>query len=85
MATDLTTARDHPAALLDAAANPYPASILWKYERDNGVTFAALDNDALAAVREAYARMQEAPRNSGDRNLARIDLADAVADLLGLE
>jgi len=73
MSTDLTTVRDHPAAILaNEAKDPAGSVHLLMYEVDHNVTFAALDNDALAAVREAY---EFAPQS---------DLASAVCDLLGL-
>lgn len=53
------------------------------YEIENGVTFAALDNDALAEVREAYAEFQDARGDHEYRGGVRI--ADAINSLLGLD
>jgi hypothetical protein len=73
MSTDLTTVRDHPAAILaNEAKDPAGSVHLLMYEVDHKVTFAALDNDALDAVRTAYA---------ADDNT---ELAGAICDLLGL-
>jgi len=98
MSTDLTTVKDHPATLLRKHYAPIQASLgndteaviytsagnaLSNYEQVNNVTFAALDNDALTAVREAYERVVNS--NPGYlRDNAEIDLTDAVRDLLGL-
>lgn len=95
MSTDLTTVRDHPATLLRKVAEDVvtmsatrrhgmkdAAEVLDLHENLNGVTFAALDNDALAAVREAYA---EFLTGEGDyQYIGGGPLADAVRDLLGL-
>ena len=67
MATDLKAVKDHPAQILhdrdpslirddgkDLGSVRYAANILWAHESNNNVTFAALDNDAIKAVREAY-------------------------------
>lgn len=78
--TDLTTRRDHPSAILDKGGRTAAAARLRVHEQEFGVTFAALDNDALTAVREAY----EAKRANPSDNLGG-DLADAIRDLLGLD
>lgn len=77
MSTDLTTVRDHPAAILaNEAKDPAGSVHLLLYEVHHNVTFAALDNDALAAVREAYER---------DDLASLLEFRSAVCDLLGLE
>lgn len=89
MPTDLTAVRDHPAAILAAipqGASPQPTGLLaalalLEHEERHGVTFAALDNDALASVREAY----DALDNTEPTFEQVRDLARSVADLLGLE
>lgn len=98
MSTDLTTVKDHPATLLRKHYAPIQASLgndteavvytsagnaLNNYEQVNNVTFAALDNEALAAVREAYAEAEDLPFGA-QRHQALDDLAAAVRDLLGL-
>jgi len=98
MSTDLTTVKDHPATLLrehyapqqvaignidDADGLVIAGRVLNDYERVNNVTFAALDNDALAAVREAYTEVEGLPFGA-QRHQALDDLAAAVRDLLGL-
>lgn len=56
------------------------ADLLRQHEAMHQVTFAALDNDTLARVREAYEHPHETSAfRAGD------DLADAVRDLLGLD
>ena len=88
MATDLTKVNDHPAALLetgnlnDVKTEVDAARALRRYEQDRGVTFAALDNEALARVREAYDRANTV--RTDDRESALSDFQDAVSDLLGL-
>lgn len=89
---NLSTTYDHPAVLLDGAANsgPYPtgqvsAAFLRIYEKDHSVTFAALHNDALAAVREAYEATQAESPDAHTNYQRASDLASAVRDLLGLE
>jgi len=70
---------DHPATIVENAEggstvdSRLHARRLRAYEKDHDVTFAALDNDALKAVREAYAADDDET------------LHDAVRDLLGLE
>lgn len=74
---DLTKVADHPARLLDAEDHHSAAAHLRDYEHDHGVTFAALDNNALEYVRQEWTR--------GVHGAAGTDLAGAVKDLLGLE
>lgn len=90
MPTDLTQVHDHPARMLDMRNGPTDlftahecAEYLLVYERAKGVTFAALDHDALAAVREAFEQVQSAG-NAFDCAQAGQDLAEAVNQLLGL-
>jgi hypothetical protein len=95
MATDLATVKDHPATIIDRLREhsttgfrsfSQAASHLRDFERRESVTFAALDNDALAAVREAYAAFSEHTGEiTQDEINALITLRRAVADLLGLE
>lgn len=94
--SDLTTAHNHPANLLrdfyapahatvaDAEGYRAAASALNGFETVNKVTFAALDNDALARVRESYADAADADSGSEYRKQALSELAAAVSDLLGL-
>lgn len=86
---DLKKAPDHPSVLLDQRAERMTRSIsatqaersatfraaevLREHEWDKDITFAALDNDTLRWVQEAW----EA------RHLT--DLAEAVRDLLDLD
>jgi hypothetical protein len=97
MATDLTTVHDHPATLLfkwaegqhtaerhDAVESM--AYCLESYQEEREVTFAALDNDALAAVREAYLGYSTTSRfDSGRKASYADDLASAINGLLGLD
>ena len=93
MPTDLNLVSDHPVALLRKAAQDNhdrthaplvsaayeaAAETLRKHQREQGVTFAALDNDALARVAETYAAYTDGSVEGGG------ELAAAVADLLGL-
>jgi hypothetical protein len=94
MGTDLTAVHDHPAVLLDREAVTFAAegatitvesfrrsaTRLRSYEQDHGVTFAALDNDALAYVRHTYDAATS--RMSTGEDVA--DFVGAVRDLLGL-
>lgn len=92
MSTDLTKIYDHPAVLLakearqgdDVFADHFTtaASRLRGYEQTKGVTFTALDNEALAAVREAVSTW----RTGGgleDRARNANHVVYAVIDLLG--
>jgi hypothetical protein len=82
MPTNLTTVRDHPAAILQADNFQYAARSLTDYEVEHKITFAALDNDALAEVRAQYAIDPfDAPSTVGLLN----DLRAAVNSLLGLD
>jgi len=100
MSTDLTKVQDHPATLIEAASKVHGDHLSAKFtegfhaagnylrgvETGRGVTFAALDNDALEAVREAYKVSVEAKR-VGYTHLALqadADLRSAIGDLLGL-
>jgi hypothetical protein len=100
MSTDLKAVPDRPQTILrKKASSPRTAprmadryytieaaSTLDKHEADNGVTFTALDNDALTAVREAYAAAAGSSwaTDTMDRAFALEALSDAVRDLLGL-
>lgn len=89
MATDLAVIHDHPATLLSQQASlgsdtyadgmATAASFLRGYERTGGVTFAALDNDALSAVKEAWEALGPSAFLSPVS-----DLHSAVQALLGL-
>lgn len=59
------------------------ARALRTYETHHNVTFAALDNDALAQVREAYDGLYSADPLRAD--LAVGDLVSALCSLLGLD
>ena len=83
MPTDLTKVNDHPVPLIGKEW-PAAADFLRWYEQGKGVTFAALDNDALARVREAYA-LDVAARTPEEMFTANADLVGAGRDLLGLE
>ena len=85
MPIDLKRCSDHPAAIIDdfnEAVNGcklFPTTVaneLRQYERDNGVTFAALDNDMLAEVKREYDRYVMGKTNA---------LGAAIDALLGLE
>lgn len=96
---DLSKAPDHPAVLTRANAERQAASgnlgtsavlnrwadDLALYQARRGVTFAALDNDALANVREAYERTQASDWRTTDHEVAIDDLIIAVQALLGLD
>jgi selenocysteine lyase/cysteine desulfurase len=93
MNTDLTKVQDHPATVLRTEATTHSitssvyitgAETLESYEKEHGVTFAALDNDALEAVREAHEAFHNAD-SADSYQVAATSLADAVRDLLGLE
>jgi hypothetical protein len=87
--TDLTTIYDHPAVLLAKIPEGdeswgsvehrlgSPDLILRRHEAEHSVTFVALSNDALAAVREEYARCAALNHTS--------TLMHLVNDLLGLD
>jgi len=92
MTLDLTTVNDHPATLLThryydgntQAAFHMAAAVLERHETEHNVTFAALDNDALAAVREAYDDLY--PENDPPRAARAVaDLVSALNSLLGLD
>lgn len=93
MSTDLTTVPDHPAAVLanhptlDAVTRGESAAVLRTYEQRHGVTFAALDNDALAALRAAWAMPEDAQNDAGRQQQVErwAAIEDAARDLLGLE
>lgn len=87
----LNTVHDHPAVLLLAAGETDLASsvardaatILRDYEASHSVTFAALDNDALAEVRKAYDLLIGG--GSKNEGLIMADLVNGIRDLLGLD
>ena len=89
MPTNLDSVRDHPANLLMAfepgIAHGFvgAAGHLLDYEADKGVTFAALDNEALATVREDFAAVCANVNSPQMPNEVR-NLIDSVRDLLGL-
>lgn len=60
------------------------AATLDSYERAHSVTFAALDKDTLASLREAYDRLSDSDQYE-DRVIAANDVANAVRDLLGFD
>lgn len=87
---DLKTSETHPVLVLRTVGNRHDtaeyngaASLLEAYETAREVTFAALDNDTLAAIREEYAAMQDATQQVADR-IAR-DIVGLVRDLLHLD
>lgn len=96
---DLKTVYDHPAVILEdfdefAVPTDGPracAGLLRKWEAKHGVTFAALDNDALRDVREAYSRKTDAYGIGAEESHAYLescrlaDLESAINDLLGLD
>lgn len=90
---DLTTVHDHPATVLDQCEGPMfyviAAAALRRYEQQNGVTFVALDNEALTAVRAAYEHTVAVEETPDFDNYALVsaldDLRLAVVDLLGLD
>lgn len=96
MSTDLTTVYDHPANVIGEwlADLPTPhaerpggiraAEVLRAHERENNVTFAALDNATLAAVKETY-EAGESATGLVDVSTAHSVLRSVVADLLGLD
>lgn len=91
MSTDLLTVHDHPVNVLREGMKAWdyipfsgPATVIRTYEKEHDVTFAALDNDALQEVREAYNTFLDAqdgyiPPRGGS------DLANAISALLGLD
>lgn len=96
MSTDLNAVKDHPATILSALADTLieggwvratvadTANVLREYEQEHAVTFAALDNDALAAVRDAHALVERSDLGSVQRVRALSALYLAVGGLLGL-
>ena len=96
MPTDLNTVKDHPAQILndrDASLTTddgrmpddleYAANVLRAYESNNNVTFAALDNDALAVLRDAY---EGVVNQQGYISRERVSaLLSAIDGLLGME
>lgn len=91
MAIDLSAVRDHPARIIREYAGDFveevtingAAAHLEAYEAREGVTFAALDNDALEEVREEYAKVRDLACDMNYFGAQR--LADAVNSLLGLD
>lgn len=91
MSTDLARVNDHPAAVLERQANVTQmvahtaAEALREYEQEKKVTFAALDNDTLAIVRQAYENVQMLPSGLTAYMASQRELNQAIGDLLGLE
>lgn len=82
MSIDLKAVPDHPATLLNQFGGTRDAvAILRAHEEEKEVTFAALDNDALIAVREAYEALMTSDVLMGAPVQA---LTSAVNDLLGM-
>lgn len=97
MVTDLKAAYDHPANLLrrvsarwrqrdldQSAGYSRSADALAIYEKNNDVTFAALDNGTLATIREQFNAARDVDLPMDVRNEAAEDVLRAVTDLLGL-
>lgn len=94
MSTDLHDVHDHPVRIIGEWLSTLPVphqercggiragEVLQDHERAQKVTFAALDNDALARVREVYEHQMSA--EGMDAYDAAVDMVSAVADLLGL-
>jgi len=90
---DLKNAKDHPMRVLltEGEKHLYAASpeimvgfigaggCLVTYEDEHNLTFAALDNDGLNALKEAYENYAAAP---GQYNAQEV--VDIVKDLFGL-
>jgi hypothetical protein len=110
MSVDLTTAPDHPVRVLADWLDGLPPThherpggyrcqeVLSAHEREKGVTFAALSNDALQRIREAWDGLGELADAADpddpetvQANDARVDahyrseILAAVKDLLGLD
>lgn len=97
MSTDLRIVRDHPVNLLTdwyapQAAGPQgerafldTARVLRSYEEKNAVTFAALDNDALDQVREAFSNLHNGAWSEQSDWSKAMQLAEAVSALLGMD
>lgn len=95
MPADLKTIYDHPANVIRDWLVELPTShaerpggiraaeVLRSHEAEEDVTFAALDNKTLTAVREAYERQTNA--EGMEAYDAAVDLVSAVRDLLGLD
>lgn len=98
MPTNLHTVKDHPANIIDDHAGELAkrldsgsapeiyqrvATVLRAVEVDRDVTFAALDNQALANVREDYAAWSDAIGVDAKARAAN-RFVYTVIDLLGL-
>ena len=105
---DLHSVKDHPATVVENLNTTGPRPGVWTnaktqllsaaadlrtYEMHHDVTFAALDNDTLEAIREVYDREPDLAGMSGEfhEDLTRVELErlyeleSLVSDLLGLE
>lgn len=88
--TDLHKVKDHPANLVASSMEAYT---LLLHEQEHDVTFAALDNDTLDAIRAVYDREPSRPggtlvshTDTIRSELERLyELEALVSDLLGLE
>lgn len=85
MPTDLTNVYDHPAVILEEDCYPVVAGRLRYYEITHGVTFAALDNEALQDVRAAYEQLAATSLDPAEIIWAAQELKRTIACLLGLE
>lgn len=86
MPTDLSQVNDHPAKILADRAAQFgdmslhdAAELLYKYERSEGVVFAALDKNGLDILLHAYSMHTDNPHHYRCG-----DVIDAVRDLFGL-
>lgn len=91
---DLTNVHDHPAVYLKSLSDRYKVSsdplrahalatasvALHGYERDNKVTFAALDNDVLAEIRRIQGVLHSTVRPDPAEYH---DLLDEINNLIG--
>lgn len=59
--------------------------VLEAYEKEHDVTFAALDNETLAALKEAYWRDADPDFDESLSERRRMDIENAIDRLLGLE
>lgn len=106
--TNLRNVPDHPATVVENLNSVGPRPGAWgdarhqlvavsydlrRYEEERDVTFAALDNDTLSAIREVYDREPTLPggtlvshTNTIRSELERLyELESLVSELLGLE
>jgi hypothetical protein len=77
------TAEAKPGKIIVAVRDTTPADVLREYEALENVTFAALDNEALAALREAQTG-GVVILGSLDYVARLVAIEDAVRALLGL-